>query len=88
MVSSLAVGCILETAFIDQYVKAIIPEGRKVIPQRAKSVDIIGVRPVSEGNKSHVAQLPKECASNKIRVAKSVMIELMSKTKVLVKSEN
>ena len=77
--SNLAVDCILGTAFIDRYVKAIIPRGRKILLKYGKPIALDGIMPGPDSDAKRAAKIPKQTVSNKIRVAKSVVIPPMEK---------
>ena len=85
--SNLAVDAILGTAFIDKHVRGILPRERKVLLRDGPAVTLLGSKPGPEADRGATKGIPTATVSNKIRVAKQVLLPPMSQREVLVNTD-
>ena len=82
--SNLAAECILGTSFIGKHVKAILPQRKRVLLQEGRPIALAGATPSIQAKASKMTKLPQQTVSNKVRVAKSTVIQPMTQSEVLV----
>ena len=85
--SNLAVDAILGTTFIDKHVRSILPRERRVVLRHGPPITLLGTKPGPEADRRANKGIPMATVSNKVRVAKQVLLPPMSQREVMVNTD-
>ena len=85
--SNLAVNAILGTELIDRHVRGILPKERRIAFRNGGSVTLLGSAPGPEGNRKITENLPTRTRTNKVRVAKQIVLPPISQVPGLINTE-
>ena len=84
---NLAVNAILGMEFIDRHVRGISPKEKRVVFREGGSVTLLGSAPGPEGSRKNRGNPPTRTRSNRVRVAKQVVLPPMPQVPILVNTE-